>query len=164
MLPVVNFVTLLILISSIIFIVIIKLQSVFLGIFMITICVLYIIKTWIISSNARKIEPNKPSNNNECLIGNIKKRDGFLGGGCFDIWHVYHILFWIIIGLLIPNRLLIAVIVSISWELIEHWVFTHEQLLFGVPNKCTAFFCGRFEDVIINILGYFIGSYITIIY
>jgi hypothetical protein len=52
-------------------------------------------------------------------------------------------------------------LLSASWEIIEHVVFKSEKMFFGGENKCTGVFCGRFEDIVINIVGYMIGSTIA---
>ena len=94
-------------------------------------------------------------NNNECIIGKEKIRNGILFGGCFDIWHFYHVILWGFIGVIAPNYYLQVITVSILWELFENYSFKKLK-------KCDSIFCGRVEDPIINILAYFLGSYMIL--
>ncbi len=95
------------------------------------------------------------SPHDECLIGLKKEVQGVLFGGCVDIWHVYHIVFWILIGLLSPNNWKLAVTASFLWEFFEHVSFKY------IMGSCHGMVCGRVEDVFLNIFGYSIGSFIA---
>ena len=90
--------------------------------------------------------------NLDCIIGENKKYSGIFFSGCFEYWHVYHLLLWIIIGLLSPYHYWIALGLSIGWETCEHIYFKND-------GSCTDFSCGRVEDVVLNMGGYFLGSY-----
>ena len=94
---------------------------------------------------------NKTDANAQCLIGKEKKYQGLLGGGCFDVWHVQHVLFWIIIGILWPGHIGTAFMLSVGWELLEHIFFKYRI------HACRDFFCGRYEDILANMIGYLIG-------
>jgi hypothetical protein len=86
------------------------------------------------------------SKNNQCVYKYIKKPEGFiLNNGCIDLWHFMHLFFWILIGLLIPNMYIQALIFSVLFELWE-------------VVDCG---CGRIEDVFINMAGYTIGSLLS---
>ncbi len=99
------------------------------------------------------LEPNE-----ECISKKgDKKHQGILGGGCIDIWHLKHLLFWIIIGILIPGHLLVIILLSVIWECAEHVYFKY----LTPKTKCDFFFCGRFEDIVVNIIGYLIGWWIS---
>jgi len=115
----------------------------------ICICILYIYSYETII----KLNPNK-----ECLIGSQKKPQGLLSGGCIDVWHVQHILFWIIIGILWPGHILTVIFVSVSWEILEHIYFKYTR------KTCQDVFCGRYEDILSNLIGYLIGSYLLSAY
>jgi hypothetical protein len=93
-------------------------------------------------------------NSNECIIGTTKKEGGFLQGGCLDVWHIYHVLFWLLIGILMPNRIFLVLGLSLAWEVVEHFVFRNVSAF-----HCRAIFCGRIEDIFSNMIGYLIGSY-----
>jgi hypothetical protein len=41
--------------------------------------------------------------------------------------------------------------ISVAWEVMEH-------IMFKAVCKFDTFFCGRYEDVVFNMLGYIIGS------
>lgn len=88
---------------------------------------------------------------NECILGNRKSYVGFLDGGCLDVWHIYHIQMWGIIGMLSPGYIEWVTVIAILWETIEHFVFKYEC-------KKQPIFCGRVEDVIFNVVGYWIGE------
>jgi hypothetical protein len=92
--------------------------------------------------------------NAECIIGSKKSHMGFSDNGCLDIWHIYHILFWLIIGQLLPNRYLLIFAMSIAWEMFEHFAFK-------MICKYEHPFCGRYEDILFNMIGYGIGSALT---
>lgn len=93
-------------------------------------------------------------NHRECLIGDNKKINGLLFNGCIDYYHILHVLLFIQIGILYPNNYLIIVIISILWELYEHFMFK-----FIIKNSnCIDYICLRIEDIFLNLLGYFIGS------
>ena len=114
------------------------------------ICILYILQFF----GPKKVE-SVSDKNKQCLIGNTKQTGGLLENGCLDIWMIYHVIFWIVLGLLSPNRFLLAFIIGISWEIVEHITFKH------ISKTCTTTTCGRVEDVFLNMLGYAIGSYLS---
>ena len=93
--------------------------------------------------------------NKQCILGKTKHLAGILFGGCVDIWHVSHFILWLIIGILVPSNYLVVFVISVSWELFEHFVFRKYR-------KCTSFTCGRFEDIILNMLGYTLGSQLNL--
>jgi hypothetical protein len=93
-------------------------------------------------------------NNNECVIGKEKKINGLIFEGCLDIWHYSHILLYILIGLLYPNDYIFVFIISIIWELYEHFMFKY----LVKKSNCNEISCLRIEDVLLNLLGYLIGS------
>ena len=86
--------------------------------------------------------------NNECVAGCLyKKPNGILiGGGCLDMWHVIHFFFWTLIGLLLPDMYIPALMLTIAFELYEQFVYAS---------------CGRIDDIIINMAGYTIGSLLS---
>ncbi len=106
--------------------------------------VILIIITWLIN-------PNNP----ECISShNEHKKNGFHKNGCFDIMHAMHILLWMFIGILSPDHYILVTILAILWETFEHVSFKY----LGV---CTDEYCGRVEDVFLNLLGYTFGSIIA---
>lgn len=127
-----------------------------------TILIIFITGCWIFINNIDNHKNqnyclsflNKKSEEGQCLIGNNKYYSGLIWNGCIDIWHLYHLLLWILIGLLSPKYLIYVITFSILWESIEH--FASIKLCNGNPKK----FYGRIEDIFINIIGYIIGCYI----
>jgi len=59
-----------------------------------------------------------------------------------------------LIGLLYPNDYTLILIISIIWELYEHFMFKY----LIKKSNCNEFSCLRIEDVFLNLFGYFIGS------
>lgn len=124
----------------------------------ILVCLVFILYGWY--KNIVRLQNGETINeNNECLIGFTKKKDGILFGGCLDVWHVYHLLFWALIGLLAPGKFMIFFFIFVLWEFFENCCFK-----FKINSDCNSFICGRVEDIIINTIGYFIGNYITTFY
>lgn len=101
---------------------------------------------------------NNIINSNECLIGKVKKINGLFFNSCVDYWHLLHIVLYILIGLLYPNDYSLILIISIIWELYEHFMFKY----LIKKSKCNEFSCLRIEDVFLNLFGYFIGSSLAI--
>lgn len=110
-----------------------------------------IILGWIINYNN-----NIDNNNKECIWGLNKKKEGLLFNGCFDIWHIYHILLWILLGILMPKYYKLAICMSILWEIFEHLIFSNITQF-----NCNSFICGRIEDPFINLFSYIIGNIIS---
>ena len=103
------------------------------------------------------------SDDSECLSSGHKKVNGvFAGEGCIDVWHVRHVLMWITIGLIYPNHYIMAFVISLAFELAEHWFYSLDDTnpigRLYTKNRCFDTFCGRYEDVILNMIGYSIGS------
>lgn len=92
--------------------------------------------------------------NEECIISGAKKFNGMLFNGCFDIWHISHFLFYVIIGLLYPKKDAIIWMISIGWEVFEHFLFKYN-------GTCTDPLCLRYEDMFLNWIGYKVGEYLT---
>lgn len=93
-------------------------------------------------------------NHNECLIGKEKKINGLFFNSCVDYWHLLHIILYILIGLLYPHNYTLILIISIIWEIYEHFMFKY----IIKKSNCKEFSCLRIEDIFLNLLGYFIGS------
>jgi hypothetical protein len=89
----------------------------------------------------------------ECLVGDTKSYVGLFDNGCIDVWHVKHMLLWFLIGMLSPNYIELVFYASVFYEISEHILFKY------VCNK-EALFCGRIEDIIINVTCYYLGSYV----
>jgi hypothetical protein len=111
-------------------------------------CFLFIMKI------QQLLKGSRYNSNEECLITGQKKHNGVLYSGCVDIWHVSHFLFYVIIGLVYPKKDAIVWMVSVSWEIFEHFMFKYRGL-------CDDPFCLRYEDMILNWMGYKVGEYLT---
>jgi len=88
-----------------------------------------------------------------------------------DMNHLNHLTIWIIFGLIIPNKYLVAIILSLLWEVFElslvrigplyeftknYWPIDEKFWNETFPNKLIDFF--------INLFGYFVGSLIRTYY
>lgn len=136
-----------------------RIQGPYLAYTAIVICLVFIILSWVpqyYSKFILKKQFLKP-NSNDCITQGVKKNNGIFANGCIDIWHIFHLIFWIIIGLLAPQKYILVLIISVIWELFEHFYF-------NAIKTCSDSFCGRVEDVFLNILGYIIGSLIVVRY
>jgi len=112
--------------------------------------VIYIVSRW--SNNKNNDRENE---NKQCIRGSLKKEEGIFYGGCLDIWHVSHFVMWFIIGILVPHKYIEVLIISIIWEYYEHYCFKYKVQL------CTSEYCGRYEDIVLNVSGYIIGSHFS---
>jgi len=90
--------------------------------------------------------------NRQCLIGKEKKYSGLLDGGCLDVWHVQHLMFWFIIGILWPRHFWAVLVLSVAWEATEHVYLRY------FSDNCSSVFCGRVEDVLTNMVGYALAN------
>jgi hypothetical protein len=149
--PFYHIVTLSLLISITIIVYITKVQGTVFAIVAIGACLAYIV----VNTARRKFTDPTIGNGTECLYGEAKQAAGILGSGCIDIWHLYHLIFWVLIGLLMPNAHLTILGLSVAWELTEHIA------IIVVRGGCDSPFCGRVEDVFTNMIGYTIGSYLS---
>lgn len=97
-----------------------------------------------------------------CVARTSERTDAELSGvmngdGCVDTMHLNHVLLYSAIGLLVPYVAWPWVLaLSVGWELAEHLFFKH------VAGECAAACCFRSEDVVLNMLGYAIGSYLGV--
>lgn len=96
---------------------------------------------------------DKGDSSNECLIGPTKSYVGIFDNGCLDVWHVKHMLLWFLIGMLSPNHILLVFYASVAFEISEHMGFKY------ICGK-EPMFCGRYEDILINVFFYYAGSYV----
>lgn len=145
MVPTRHIFTLLFMIVLIVFCIITGYTSDKIAVFAVIACSIYISMGWMLLDK-------QINHNNECIMGTDKKVGGVLNKGCIDIWMIYHLVFWILIGLLSPNHWLIIIVLSAVWELSEHVIFKY------IIKNCDTQICGRTEDIFLNLLGYGIGT------
>ncbi len=88
-------------------------------------------------------------------VNNKTFTNGMFFDGCFDIWHITHVLLWMLLGVITPHQYGLAILISVIWEVIEHIQFSRD-------GSCITPVCGRFEDLPLNMLGYVIGSYLSL--
>jgi len=129
-----------------------NIQNDYLALLILVITILYIVLGWLYKCQNKNNKIITTKNKYDCIIGQNKKYSGIFFGGCFEFWHVSHFLLWLIIGLLSPYHYWVALALSIGWEGYEHMHFKNN-------GSCTNFSCGRVEDVVLNMGGYFLGSY-----
>jgi hypothetical protein len=93
-----------------------------------------------------------------CLINNkvgkSSNTSGIFFNSCLDFWHLTHLLMWILIGIMTPNKYILVLMIGILWEFVEHRQFSND-------GSCTSPVCWRIEDIFINMVGYAIGSMIS---
>jgi hypothetical protein len=94
----------------------------------------------------------------QCVNKNgVKKVEGLTSGGCTDWWHVSHFVEWMIIGMIVPYQYYLVLVGGIIWEYIEHYFFKYKL------EWCDKSFCGRYEDIFLNMGGYIIGSQLNLL-
>lgn len=83
----------------------------------------------------------------------------------FDSWAVFHIAFYFVLGCMFPDRYLLFLVIGILWEIFEHYSGKHNMKLFGInaasisDNASTGWVKGKVLDVVVNMVGYIVGSY-----
>jgi hypothetical protein len=96
---------------------------------------------------------------------------------CQDIdgWSISHVIFFLILGILFPGNYLQFFAVGVLWEIIETILGQHETKLSGTrlqligdqdesgvsTGKDNAYWYGKESDILADVLGYTIGSYIS---
>ena len=155
MISLVYFLTLMFLLTCIGIAIITKYKNDTVAVIAVILCIIYIIIGWISKMFKSNSHGKTTKRTSSCIIGSNKKLSGILFGGCLDIWHIFHIVFWILIGLLSPKHWVLVLCLSIIWEVTEHFIFKY------VFRNCEDVFCGRIEDIFSNMIGYSIGSYIA---
>ena len=79
--------------------------------------------------------------------------------------HITHFLLWIVLGILLPNKWDIAIFIMILWELFEYIIVYVEPLYsltksyWVIPETLwNETIKNKIIDMIVNILGYAIGT------
>ena len=83
-----------------------------------------------------------------------------------DILTIVHLLIWISIGYIFPNHYLNALLLGILWELFEYYIIVKVNIIYVftkkywfVPEKYwNERIYNKIIDLIINMMGYYIGS------
>jgi hypothetical protein len=84
-----------------------------------------------------------------------------------DILSLSHLITWVAIGYYFPNNYLYALLLSILWELFEYMIVKVDVLYdltkkyWFIPEKYwNETIYNKILDVVINMIGYYIGSHI----
>ena len=87
----------------------------------------------------------------------------------FDGWSVTHLVFYMLLGYLYPNYLILTLVLGALWELFEHYTSIYKpRLLFGIGDCSTnngitdKWWYGKWSDLFVNALGFIIGQYLKI--
>ena len=85
-----------------------------------------------------------------------------------DGWSITHLLFYFFIGFLYPNTFIISMVMGLIWELIETYIgYYKPEYIRGygfcklTGNKYKVWWYGKWSDIIINITGFLLGSYMS---
>jgi hypothetical protein len=84
-----------------------------------------------------------------------------------DVLSINHFLIYFILGLFLKNQYKLIIILSLVWELFEYTIshinYTRQFLInyWFIPEKYwNEPFTNKIYDIIINIIGYYIGNMI----
>jgi hypothetical protein len=84
-------------------------------------------------------------------------------------WTISHLIFYLILGLIFPECIFIIIIIGVLWEFIENLLGYYNNNI-NLQHKITRksnkiyynnWWSGSFKDIIVNIMGVYIGFYIS---
>ena len=83
----------------------------------------------------------------------------------FDTMSINHFLIYVVFGIIMPNRYILIVFISILWELFET-TLVHNNNLYEITKQYwfveekywNEKYSNKILDLIINLFGYFVGS------
>lgn len=78
-----------------------------------------------------------------------------------DYWSITHLGFYIALGYLFPDRYMFFFIISILWELFEHWCQKSEIYFCGKKLSGVEWMHGKMSDIAVNMAGYILGNYLV---
>lgn len=89
-------------------------------------------------------------------------------GNFINGWSLSHLLFFMYIGYTYPLKFNEAMLLGISWEFYEHAFGTifpklFPNIAFQIDKEWTSWCYGCYEDIIMNFIGFKIGSYLKYI-
>ena len=106
---------------------------------------------------------------------NIKTHDDYLGFDLFnnskkyglDGWSISHLLFYMLLGYLFPNKIILTLSLGIIWELFETFIGIYKPNIFKDYGFCSTdnskvWWHGKFSDIIVNFIGFIIGQYLAL--
>ncbi len=73
-----------------------------------------------------------------------------------NLWSIFHILLYILIGLILPNKWILIILFSLIWEI-------YEYIMSRLTNNpfYNESFVNKITDVGFNLVGYYIGNIIV---
>ena len=99
------------------------------------------------------------------LFNNSSKKYGL------DGWSVTHLLFYMLLAYLFPNKIILTVSLGIIWELVEMflgiYIVIYKPDIFKEFGSCSTdntkiWWYGKFSDIIVNFIGFIIGQYLAL--
>ena len=84
-----------------------------------------------------------------------------------DIWSFIHYVFYLLIGYLYPNSLIITMLLGLLWELSEFYIGEKKPSLLKNIGFCTTdgkervWWYGKTSDLLFNFLGFITGKYLV---
>ena len=97
------------------------------------------------------------------LFNNSSKKYGL------DGWSISHLLFYMLLGYLFPNKIILTLSLGIIWELFETYIGIYKPYIFQEFGFCSTdisnvWWYGKFSDIIVNFIGFIIGQYLALNY
>ena len=126
------------------------------------ICVYLIYVASVIRCKHRRIEILEPDSK---MYSKLKKYKLYDYG--IDIWTLIHYGFYLLVGYLYPNSLIITMFLGLLWELFEFYIGEKKPKLMENIGFCTTdgkervWWYGKFSDLIFNYLGFITGRYLA---
>ena len=86
-----------------------------------------------------------------------------------DGWSMTHLLFYMLMGYLFPDYLILTMFFGVLWELFEHYSGKYRPKILSGWGNChftdkvednEGWWYGKWSDIIINFLGFLIGQYL----
>lgn len=80
--------------------------------------------------------------------------------GC-DGWGLSHVILYIILGYLFPDKHFLFMLLSVIWEFVETYLGIHLKSFKNKNKSDDAWWYGRVSDIACNLVGYTIGDYFS---
>lgn len=88
-----------------------------------------------------------------------------IGVGDMDGWSLSHFFFFMLLGFLFPDSLLVAMALGAAWEGFEHLAGKHRPAILGGFGDCVttdpgvsgSWWYGRLSDLAMNLSGFVVG-------
>ena len=84
-----------------------------------------------------------------------------------DGWSISHLLFYMLLGYLFPNKIILTLSLGIIWELFETYIGIYKPIIFKDFGFCSTdnskvWWYGKISDIIVNFIGFMIGQYFAL--